>query len=278
LAQAPFKHGRKLCVFCGNPANSGEHIWPKWAHELIPEVSGHKQVVFEGPVTRDVMSRVYDRDRQGSVAKVAIRRVCNTCNNGWMSEYESKAKAMLTAMMMGRNLALGVDSQRLLGEYFTLKLMVLDWTAADPIFSQEERTAFLDGRCIPVGIKLNIAFCPDHRMSSYYRTHFQEASDVNRLAEHLPGRNVKTFAVGFGGIFLFALCIKNDAADLKLEPRQGWFQLLPAKLPLVYWPPFLAISRDEAETVASSLGALTEHARVKVADDVVGAISKIIGG
>ncbi|SLJ96117.1 hypothetical protein SAMN06295987_102607 [Novosphingobium mathurense] len=266
LAKKPFKYGLKTCIFCGKPANSSEHVWPKWAHKLLPQFPNHTQLTLDAPVTKSIMSRTSERKRQGSVAKVAIKRVCSTCNNGWMSAYEENAKAILSAMMRGGHLALGAESQQLLTEYFTFKLMVLDWTNADPIFTQDERTAFYVNRAIPASLQLAMAYCRDASAHSYYRTHFIEAAMKTHLSTHTPGRNVKTIAVGFGGIFIFALCIRGEV-DLSLKTIPGFVQLIPGKLATIRWPPFLVIGRTTLERVASSLDALKHHKKVTLIDD-----------
>jgi hypothetical protein len=275
MSKLPIKPRQKRCIFCGGAANSGEHVWPKWAHGVLPARPGHVQVTFEGPVTKDILSRTSQRQRQGSVAKVTVPRVCRRCNNGWMSEYEQQAKATLKAMMVGPRLALGTDTQRLLVGYFTLKLMVLDWTNADPVFAQSDRSAFQLDRTIPRGLQLIVAYCPDASMSSYYRSHFMEAYAREKLHPPGDGKNVKTMAIGFGSIFVFALCIKDEAVDISLEPRSGWVQLFPRKLSLIYWPPLLSINRQEAELVASSLGSLRKQKNVWLTYDFNDALHRV---
>lgn len=257
---------RKLCIFCGRNADSGEHVWPKWSHSMHAKVAGHTQLTFEAPVTKKVMSRTFDRRRQGSVAKVAIKRVCKTCNNGWMSHYEDRCKPMLSAMMQGEKLALAENDQVLLAEYFAFKIMVLDWTAADAVIEAADRNDFFENRTIPKNMQIMIAYCPDPQMGAYYRAHFMEGVNPDRIAAHRPGRNVKTFALGFAGIFVFAICIKDDAIGLELARLPGWFNLHPTPLPNIFWPPLLTIDRIQAERVASSLNTLKNRKNVKLID------------
>lgn len=264
---APFKHGRKTCIFCGGAANSGEHVWPKWAHSLLPAFSRHEQITLEGPVEKTVLSRVRHRRRQGSSAKVAIKRVCKSCNSGWMGNYEEKLKLTLTRMMIGSHLAIGPDTQILLREYFTYKIMVLDWTNDDPVFSDKERSEFFLNRTIPEDLKVIISYCPEQSTQSYYRTHFMEMASLDSIQSRTPGRNVKTFAIGFGSIFVFALYVKGSSVPIDLLPRPFWFQIIPQNLLLFYWPPLRPINRREAEGVASSLGSIKAHPSVHLAQD-----------
>lgn len=186
-----------------------------------------------------------------------------------MSGYETKAKPILRAMMIGPAIPLGVETQILLREYFAFKLMVLDWTNEDPVFTQEERTAFYENRTLPSGVQFMIAQCLEPTMQSYYRTHFLQAADKDKLAgQDFGQKNVKTFAVGFGGIFIFALCVRGDGATLSLQPRPFWLRIMPEFSPSYFWPPLRSISRAEAELVATSLNALKGNEKVRLADTV----------
>lgn len=271
MAKPAFKHGQKLCIFCGSSANSGEHVWPKWSHDLMPKFPRHIQLTFDAPVTKAIMSRTAERHRQGSVAKVSIKRVCRTCNSGWMSSYEVKIKSIFGSMMTGSHVALKPADQTLLAEYLVFKIMVLDWTNSEPIFTPEERSAFYANRTIPAGIQLVMAFCDDIMVHSYYQTQFAEASMKSQIANHVGGKNVKTFAIGFGGVFIFALCIKGEV-DLSLDAVPGFIQLIPTKLPVINWPPFIIINRAVAEAVAGSLKSLKRHAKVKLFENLDAAL------
>lgn len=184
-----------------------------------------------------------------------------------MGGYEETLKQTLTQMMAGSYLAIGPQTQILLRQYFTYKIMVLDWTNSDPVFSQAERDEFLISRKIPDHLKVIISYCPDIKTQSYYRSHFMEMSNLDNIRSRTPGRNVKTFAVGLGSIFIFALYVRGNSVSIDLLPRPFWFQIIPENLPLFYWPPLRPIDHREAESVAASLGDVKTHRNVRIAPD-----------
>jgi hypothetical protein len=87
----------RTCVFCGAPADSQEHVWPNWAASLLADegpLPHVYQVIHEG---RPDEERRYSKDAYS----VTVRVVCKRCNNGWMSDLESRAKPYLQAMLGG---------------------------------------------------------------------------------------------------------------------------------------------------------------------------------
>lgn len=185
-----------------------------------------------------------------------------------MSRYEEDLKPLLTAMMTGRHLFINKITQKKILHYFTMKLMVLDWTGDEQVFTQKERTVFFSEGSIPLGMQMIISYCPDQSMHSYYRSQFMEASTRATIKNHSPGKNVKTIAFGFGGIFVFALCIRDCALELELMRRRGWFGLAPLRQSTMVWPPLIHTSREDALIVAESLESLKKRPNVRLFDNI----------
>jgi hypothetical protein len=79
--------GQRSCIFCGNIANSHEHLLPEWLQSILPsdepaihyrEVGGVKTSWEKKPFTE------------------TTRIVCHECNTGWMGRLEEFAKPILT--------------------------------------------------------------------------------------------------------------------------------------------------------------------------------------
>ena len=86
------------CVGCGKPftevARSREHILPGWLAEEIrqPELS-LKQYLHDEDKTENELLRDHD------LGSFVIKNVCTSCNNGWMSRLEERAKPLLLELM-----------------------------------------------------------------------------------------------------------------------------------------------------------------------------------
>jgi hypothetical protein len=53
----------------------------------------------------------------GHTINTTVRAFCKSCNNGWMSDLESKAKPILEPMLTGTPKALGTSDQTLLATW-----------------------------------------------------------------------------------------------------------------------------------------------------------------
>jgi hypothetical protein len=84
-------------VFCGSRKKlSKEHLWPEWVRDVVnPDrrgVGGH----FWS--TEDEVLRVRTNL---PLASIEVKRVCEPCNNTWMSRIEGAAKPVLTRPIQG---------------------------------------------------------------------------------------------------------------------------------------------------------------------------------
>jgi hypothetical protein len=118
------------CVFCGGPANSREHVWPQW-------VSRH----FVGRLSLVDVSRGVP-PRSMHILDAQVRRVCQGCNGGWMSQLEAQAKPLLEPMFDGKPVTLGADQQAVLAAWTVKTLMMLDlWQDGPEAFSSAPPSA-----------------------------------------------------------------------------------------------------------------------------------------
>jgi hypothetical protein len=86
---------KRRCVFCGKGEVSLEDIWPKWMLALLKD---------RLTTTKVMITRGTENLREAASIETTVKRVCESCNNGWMSVLEEKAKPLLTPMIMGDNL------------------------------------------------------------------------------------------------------------------------------------------------------------------------------
>ncbi len=94
-------HGSTECLCCGDPisdfqAKRGEHVLPKWVLRLLnlrAEEMLHVLVSAED-------SRI-ERTKKQWLSGFTQRRVCQECNNGWMSTMENEARPILIPLIKG---------------------------------------------------------------------------------------------------------------------------------------------------------------------------------
>jgi hypothetical protein len=110
----------RTCIFCGRTPLTKEHVVGDWAGRFAD--AGQRSIVHlsdrEGETreTREWNARAYDRQ---------ARIVCAACNNGWMSDLETRASALLVPDELdGRTL--GHDEQTLLATWGMKTALVLN--------------------------------------------------------------------------------------------------------------------------------------------------------
>jgi hypothetical protein len=79
--------GREACIFCGKPANSGEHLLPDWLRTVLPS---------DDPVVHYRMAGgVKEKSWTKKPFKEQTWVVCDDCNHGWMCDLEGLVKPIL---------------------------------------------------------------------------------------------------------------------------------------------------------------------------------------
>jgi len=102
------------CVFCGNPAGSREHIWPKWL--LARKDFGPFRLKRAG--SPDVVLNT----------ELTTKSVCQACNNGWMSKLEAEVKPILEPIFEGHTVSLTIQQQHLIAIWMTKTAFMWDST------------------------------------------------------------------------------------------------------------------------------------------------------
>src|SRR5258708_15403363 len=81
----------RSCIFCGGRANSKEDAWPLWLMRRLGETGA-------GTVEGQRGKQSPKSWRTGQ-ARLTVRFVCATCNNGWMSQIENRVKPILERLL-----------------------------------------------------------------------------------------------------------------------------------------------------------------------------------
>lgn len=128
----------KPCIFCGDPADSREDLFPRWILKRVDTRQPLSREIGDGPseVTED--------------REVRLPCVCQRCNNTWMSGMESTVKKFLGPMIDDFSLFLDRQNQRNIAEWAVKCAMCIDTVEARPrFFTDAECHVFKRKRTIP---------------------------------------------------------------------------------------------------------------------------------
>jgi hypothetical protein len=126
------------CIFCGNPADSKEDLFPRWILKRVQtRVPLYRQLGDAPPeITED--------------QEVRIPCVCQKCNNTWMSGMETTVKKFMGPMIEDISLALDRQNRQNLAEWVVKCAMCNDAVDVHPrFFTETECRAFKQKRTIP---------------------------------------------------------------------------------------------------------------------------------
>jgi hypothetical protein len=85
------------CVFCGQAGRSREHILPlAWLEDVMPSTGPYEFVI-----QRYDHGDTHQKRLQMRKPEFVTRRVCRTCNNGWMNRLDLAAQPLLTQLLTG---------------------------------------------------------------------------------------------------------------------------------------------------------------------------------
>src|ERR1700730_13572483 len=126
----------RTCIFCGERADTKEHLFPDWVNRLIEETSFQGQ--FLEMTAQGIERRRYDSNQ---AAHLEARIVSHRCNHHWMSDLETAASELIGPLATGYANMLGTADQLLVAQWAAKTAMVGEWIiGSKPLaFSQEDR-------------------------------------------------------------------------------------------------------------------------------------------
>lgn len=222
-----------LCMFCPDPVNSKEHVWPLWIHE-------RKDF---GPLNfkrgDGVVTVIPD-------PKVTARVVCKTCNNGWMSaKLEEPNIPIISCMMQDITITLDRQQQTHVAHWCQKMAFLNDWTRTGgrekKFYPRDETLAFAKDLTIPVASRIWIArLTTSHLSRDGHDFELIRAGDGDVVGIS----SVTTLVIGHfvAQVITDHILPEHQGNDPRIEPRPGpWgaklFQIWPIEKEWITWPP-----------------------------------------
>jgi hypothetical protein len=120
----------RQCLFCDNPANTREHVWPKW---ILTRLNVRNEI-------RHKMGN--EPERLLSNPEQKVKAVCKDCNGGWMSELEQKNIPLIGNLMQDIGFSLNGLQQYHIATWAVKMSMIGDFLVRNHrpmFFNQAER-------------------------------------------------------------------------------------------------------------------------------------------
>ena len=252
---------QQLCVYCGNPGVTKEHIWGKWSRKLAPNAPANNEHVIVRPRLGDKNATMTKgaMNRPGNPRSQTLKIACRWCNGGWMKKIVDDAIPILTELSQDIWLELSDDSRRRLAAWIVLFTMSHEYADRETVcVSASDRDNFRKsgvpsshwriaiGRIEPVpdvdsGIHRAIELAPDVVWSGHRRS---------QVTAFVFG---KLLAVSYYSECPFSFSFEAHAREMKL--RTLW----PHNDKFVVGPPELHADKN-LETIVHNLTVALEDA------------------
>jgi hypothetical protein len=222
------------CIFCNRTAKlTAEHIWSVWMSELFPNR------IFR-MTQKDDLGNILNQ-RKNSQIDWTIKVVCKPCNEGWMSNLESRhAKPAMIDLILGKPVSQLTPVQGMAIARFAFKTAVITDAIRrgdEPFFAQSARQHFAKTLKIPPRIQAWFAGY-EPRISGRLQPFWYQVSSE---AGHYFKLYVCTYSIGHLVFQLVAAQFDNSFPAISFEPRAGFEHLAIPLWPNLWngigWPP-----------------------------------------
>lgn len=255
----------RQCFFCSGDADSLEDAWPRWITNQFKstqssEMHAERHGVRLGPW----------RTLQ---PELAVRCVCRACNNGWMSQLETRSQHLLQPLLTGERCELGPAGQTILATWGLKTGMVLEAldSVHQRVYSAAERAQLRTDGTIPWRTSVWLAASADPSWFMSIKNRHLGAG----IEQDIVGASI---TMAFAHVVLQVLTIRvphdvGPATHVTTDVRRGsWDQatvrIWPTQSTEISWPPILglngqigldafadrfltaALNQDEVETLA----------------------------
>lgn len=224
--------GTTQCVFCGGSGKlTKEHVFPQWASQLA-EVA--PALLRRGPTVPATPVNVARRNADGDwveaselrsqhaagLQAVTVRKVCATCNNGWLSSLEGKVKPLLEDMIRGP-VTVGAEQQETLATWAVKTSLTygLYQPQTNGYGASAYRELYETRRPIS-GARVHVGRCPSAVALAYSdgRKVGRPGASVESIMGSEPAVNSAT--IGIGGVLLVVTYF-NPRSDLGARDRRA---------------------------------------------------------
>jgi len=225
-----------FCIFCGGSDLTKEHIFPEWQKSLVPTAEHFGEM---NAVRHPEMILVSDRLKQGDISNYRVRKVCKTCNNGWMSRLEAAVKPILTALILGNSIKINKEEQLNLARWIVIKSMVLEQTRKNKHVVTTSEHHWIKNKLEPPIQWL--VWIDQHDGDQWRRRwNYQYYTSVSEPTASVPSfANTQTTTIGIGKFLFHAFSSSNDSLVKtygSIIGTDGLIRLWPLSEEQIVWP------------------------------------------
>lgn len=233
----------KTCIFCGDPANSMEDVFPLWIIRML------RRSAAERVPMRTYRYRQPPREWMTLNSVLKAKLVCRACNNGWMSRLEDQLKPIFTPMILGNPVTVTPSQQERICTWLTKCALLFDamddgevfYDALDRHHFRRKVEPFYNG----VNVWLGHYAGTNGRAFFDHRTLRAPVSSGNSVKMHVLTISLGKVVLQMGSVKM--LDYKDMGKNFEMQPigprfAEATVQIWPMNLGGISWPPAVSLN------------------------------------
>ncbi len=228
---------KRRCVFCGGKDLTKEHVWPAWLAKATQAQAKMARHVNWAEVQDDVHER---SPFTAPPFHATVRRVCATCNHGWMNDLENQAKPALLPMLEGRGRTLYPATRKTLALWAWKTVMMFEFASSDsPRAIPDEHYRWLyERREVLPHFHVWLAPYAGTRFMTYHRRAALglRIPDVPWTADYPDGSNMYGATLGVGQLAIQLMTSTLRGLGLTHARQFPVYRIWPAEGGMTFYP------------------------------------------
>jgi hypothetical protein len=234
-------------------------MWPDWLKSVVPRVDNeHTQFLTKVDLSRPGYAVVMPdlQFKRGPAGARKIRKVCDKCNSGWMSNLETAAKPTLTEMICGKILSLDVTSQTAISAWAMMTSIIAEYTDIPTQSIPASDRQHLMAHKIPTDAwRVWIGKYAGDNWKQRYRHHgIAVGLDYGfRIIQFGHNTQTSTFVVGDLLIHATSSTLLKLESPFEANMHDALVQVWPTSSSTITWPPSRTLNDTDATQISDAL-------------------------
>jgi hypothetical protein len=255
-----------ICAFCTRYRKlTDEDIFARWMKSVIHR-SGYEKhtrgtVRFVRDKTGNLVPLQVTYKKPGHAASLKVPCVCSDCNNQWMSNLENQNKAVLTALIEGKQMLLFPSQMKKLATWVAKTVMAGEFYDRAKIAIPQDQRTWLMGNLTPPNEGWSIWIGPYDGPQwavelAHQTVHLPPADPSKRI----PGDdtlNTQSTAMILGHLAIYVISTVSEGYPfftLRGENlnRSDWRRIWPVPTTFEVWPRGRLLGKDDLVRIVNS--------------------------
>lgn len=258
---------KKNCIFCSeNGKLSKEHLWPEWIRGRLSTTQDDKYLneIYSGEA-KQKMTLETSKEQNGNLASLKFRVVCESCNNGWMSQIEEKVKPFFSQALSSSIQDVDESMQEYIATWIAMKVMVAEQSDGKTMVTPPgDLKDFYLTKLIPSYYRIYIGKHDLENDTEYMRHSCTLSRKTSGPSQPMKGleRNAQSVALIFGRVLIYLIACREEDIKLWQYLKLNELKCIFPKSKSIRWKSVKTTKKDRVTNIAHGLPDLVRSKHV----------------